>query len=549
MKKAAIIIIFLIALVLITPVAGQTTPTQVTDNEYDNESPQIAIDSSGNSYLTWYGWDGSYYQIFWAKVDSSGTVAPIVNVSDNEYDNYDPQIAVDSSGNSYLTWHGGGNSQIFLAKVDPSGTVTNTTQVTDNPYDDYRPQIAIDSSGNSYLTWGRYDGTQGDDLFWAKVDPSGTVTDTEQLTDSSDDESDPRIAVDSSGNSYLTWRKYYENDGEVFWAKVDSSGTDPVVTIEQLTDNEYDDYSRNIVADSSGNSYLTWHGEDGNDYEVFWAKVDSSGTDPIVTIEQITDNECYDRYPQIAIDPSGNSYLTWHGWDENNHEIFVAKVDSSGTLIGTEQITDNEYNDKHPNIAVDPSGNSYLTWHGGYERADLRYGDNDGDTSTSLEIFWARVDSSGVVTNIEQLTDNDYDDKYPKIAVDSSGNSYLTWHGGYYEEDVLRYGDNDGDTSVSLDIFFIKMETQNDAKTLINPFAIFKPIANTQLSNANTIWNCIAENLPEEIPAEVQEMIEEAQTHMANATSLSNPIYSNGELVKAIKLMENISEALGCECI
>ncbi len=44
-------------------------------------------------------------------------------------------------------------------------------------------------------------------------------------------------------------------------------------------------------------------------------------------------------------------------------------------------------------------------------------------------------------------------------------------------------------------------------------------------------------------------MIEEAQEHMANATSLSNPIYSNGELVKAIKLMKNINEALGCECI
>ncbi len=77
----------------------------------------------------------------------------------------------------------------------------------------------------------------------------------------------------------------------------------------------------------------------------------------------------------------------------------------------------------------------------------------------------------------------------------------------------------------------------------------FKPLMNYHLIQANTIWSCIAENLPEEIPEDVQEMIGQAQEHMANAASLSNPIYSNGELVKAIKLMENISEALGCECV
>jgi len=62
------------------------------------------------------------------------------------------------------------------------------------------------------------------------------------------------------------------------------------------------------------------------------------------------------------------------------------------------------------------------------------------------------------------------------------------------------------------------------------------------------MWDCISENLPEEVPVDVQTMRQQAQTHMANATSLSNPIYSNGELVKAIKLMEKVDEALGCGC-
>jgi len=85
---------------------------------------------------------------------------------------------------------------------------------------------------------------------------------------------------------------------------------------------------------------------------------------------------------------------------------------------------------------------------------------------------------------------------------------------------------------------------QNNASIL----AITKPLALTQYNTANELWACVVTCLPEEVPEDVQEMIGQAQEHMANAASLSNPIYSNSELVKAIKLMENISEALGCEC-
>ncbi len=93
------------------------------------------------------------------------------------------------------------------------------------------------------------------------------------------------------------------------------------------------------------------------------------------------------------------------------------------------------------------------------------------------------------------------------------------------------------------------LRPQDYPQNNVSILAITKPLALAQYNTANELWTCIVTCLPEEIPEDVQEMIDEAQAHMANATSLSNPIYSNGELVKAIKLMKNISEALGCECI
>lgn len=43
----------------------------------DSGFSQIAIDSSGNSYIVWSGWDGHDYEIYWVKVDSSETMGPV----------------------------------------------------------------------------------------------------------------------------------------------------------------------------------------------------------------------------------------------------------------------------------------------------------------------------------------------------------------------------------------------------------------------------------------------------------------------------------------
>lgn len=520
MKRLLFLSILLITFVLVTPVAGQLAPIQVTNNTYFDFVPQIAVDPLGNAYLTWQGDEGDEdAEIFWAKVDPSGTITT-VQITDNTYSDYNPQIAVDASGNSYLTWVGQAASEfeIFWASVDPTGIVNVTSLVTNNSYEDHSPQIAIDSSGNSYLTWFQNESFDDYEIFWASVNSSGSVSSPTQVTNNTSPDYDPQITTDPSGNSYLTWYGLDGDDYDIFWAKLNSSGV--VTNSTQITNNTYYDYCPQIAIDSLGNSYLTWHGEvGGEDYEVFWAKVDSLGA---LTTTQVTDNAYNEGDSQIATDPSGNSYLTWYGEEGgDDNEIFWAKVDPTGSVTNTTQVTDNTYEDEYPMIATDSLGNSYLVWQGEAEE------DNP-------EIFWAGMDPSGAVTDIIRGTDNNDNDEHPQIAADPSGISYITWpgrEGGDYE------------------IFFINsvMLFMDAASNKPSPL-IFRVLANTQLARANSIWNCISENLPGEIPAGFQAMINEAQIHMANAASLSNPIYSNGELVRAISIMEDINKALELNC-
>jgi len=81
-----------------------------------------------------------------------------------------------------------------------------------------------------------------------------------------------------------------------------------------------------------------------------------------------------------------------------------------------------------------------------------------------------------------------------------------------------------------------------------NPIAAFMPVKNYHLRQVNTCLGCIEENLPEDVPGDVQNLLDEMQEHINNANTTGNSIYANNELLKALKCCEDIQEKLGITC-
>jgi hypothetical protein len=78
------------------------------------------------------------------------------NVSNNAGDSYEPEIAVDSSGNINFVWEDdtAGNGEVYFSRSQDGGStwsavinLSSTTADSDNPC------IAIDSSGNINIVW------------------------------------------------------------------------------------------------------------------------------------------------------------------------------------------------------------------------------------------------------------------------------------------------------------------------------------------------------------------------------------------------------------
>ena len=213
----------------------------------------IATDSSGNSYVTGFFAESASFgsttltssggeDIFVAKLDSSGNWLWAKQAGGTSPD-YGWGIAIDSSGNSYVTGYfegtasfgttnltSSGVQDIFIAKLDSSGNWLWVKQAGGNNWD-VGFGIATDSSGNSYITglfaefasFGSTTLTSSgqDDIFVAKLDNNGNWLWVKQAGGISSDEGFA-ITTDSSENSYVTG--YYQGTASFGSIELTSSG-------------------------------------------------------------------------------------------------------------------------------------------------------------------------------------------------------------------------------------------------------------------------------------------------------------------------------------
>jgi len=432
-----------------TPVSIISTHPDNLD--YYNEDPQIAVDIAGNSYITWQGFDGNDQEIYWVKIDSAGRPGQVQKIS-NHPDNIDhkdslPQIAVDIAGNSYITWQGRdeNDSEIYWVKIDSVGRPGQVQKISNHPncinYHDLLPQIAVDAAGNSYITWQGRDENDSE-IYWVKIDSVGRPGQVQKISNHPDNidygDHDPQIAVDAAGNSYIVWHGCdkegcWEEPGdlEIYWVKIDASGVPG--TVQKIPPTHPDNVNTmamipQLAVDTAGNSYIVWSGMDEESYNIYWVKIDSAGN--LGTTQKISNypDVGYDDYnPQITVDSSGILYITWENFDKNDYDIFWAKIDASRNGRTVQMIStylfSTVYDDSGSQIAVDATGNSYVAWNS-FNRKPAEQFD--------LQICWVKIDSAGTPGKVQKISSRQYSkhfDRYPRICVDSVGNSYVIWEG------------------------------------------------------------------------------------------------------------------------
>jgi hypothetical protein len=378
-------------------------------------------------------------------------------------DDYSHSLTVDTNGFIYVsgasvqTWgtplndHNGGAYDAFAAKLDNNGVLQWHTFMgsADN---DYGFSIALDSSGNvyvtghSYATWGTpiNDHNGGGDAFITKLNSTGVRQwNTFLGSDSRDRGTD--IVVDASGNiclggeSEATWgTPINDHNGgtDTFVAMLDSNA---VLQWHTFMGSADDDECRDLAVDTDGNLYIagyskaTW-GTPVNPYtggfEGFVAKLNSTGVRQWNTFMGTTD---YDNCDGVVIDSkgsvyvAGNSYSTW-GTPINPHsgggDAFVAKLDGNGVLEWNTFMGSASLGDGGLAIVLDASENIYMA---GYSYGS--WGTPINPHSGSSDVLVVKLNTNGVYL-WHTFMGSSVIDTGTDIAADTSGNVYVagyTW--------------------------------------------------------------------------------------------------------------------------
>ena len=180
-------------------------------------SAAVACDTAGNFVVTWpsYAQDGSLWGVFGQRYASSGTpLGPEFRVNAYTTDTqHFPAVALDSSGNFVVVWHGytqdGSARGIFGQRFTNTGTPLGEFRVnTYTTSDQSFPRVAADAAGDFVVVWGSDDqkgSTYG--VFGQRYAAVGTPLGPEFRvnTYTSFHQFVPAVSADSSGHFVVVW--------------------------------------------------------------------------------------------------------------------------------------------------------------------------------------------------------------------------------------------------------------------------------------------------------------------------------------------------------
>jgi len=391
--------------------------TQIgTDNGRSITRPKIAFDGSGNAVAVWRVSDGTRDNI-WANryTAGSGWGTAMLIESDNSGNAFDPQIAMDTSGNALAVWfqYDGARYNIWANRYTAgSGWGPATLIESNNSGNASAPQIAFDASGTALAVWQQHDGTRWN--IWANRYTTGSGWGTATLieTDNAGSAVAPQIAFDESGNALAVW---YQFDGirNNIWANRYTAGSDWGTATLIESDNSGNAGAPQIAIDASGNALAVWSQSDGTRNNI-WANryTAGSGWGTAALIESDAGNA---SNPQIAFDASGNALAVWHQSGGTRNNIWANRY-TAGSGWGTAMLieSDDAGNASNPQIAFDASGNALAVWY-----------QFDGTRNNIWANRYTAGSGWGAATLIESV--NTEDKKFPQISIDASGNALAVW--------------------------------------------------------------------------------------------------------------------------
>jgi hypothetical protein len=408
-------------------------------------------------------------------------------------------VAVDSDGNAYVTGatasanfpvtpgalqttYGAkpGYPYAFVTKINPSGSALVYSTYLGGNILNQGFGIAVDSLGNAYVTGdteGGFPVTPGafqttcplkgteNASFVAKLDSTGSALVYSTYLCGSGGTLSTGIAVDNSGNAYVTGYTVPTDFPVTPGAFQTTSGSGITAFVTALNPSgsaamystflggSGESNSLGIAVDSWGDAYVTGYSSTGfpvtphafqtNCCGAFVTKFNATGS-ALVYSTFLGGSGDYGN--GVAVDSVGNAYVTGHAGSDfpvtpgafqptyggGQFNAFVTKINPSGSALVYSTFLGGSGFDQGTGIAVDSAGNAYVSGYTGSTNFPVTPGafqavcNGGSNCATYADAFVSKLNPAGSALIFSTyLGGRNYEDGYG-IAVDRAGNAYVT---------------------------------------------------------------------------------------------------------------------------
>lgn len=297
------------------------------------ERAQDVIVANGNIFVVGYSTETGQNNLLLIKYTSAGAVSWKKHILYKDTIGY--SIATNDTTNLYCvgtifeTKH-----KLFLVKI----LQANSSIVWEYSYEIAGKSLigqgsVCDSLGNLYVVGTAIDdGTNNENIFVAKFNSAGVIQ-WQKLISGANNDNGNSVSVDSSNNIFIVGTTNSHGTGlnDTIIIKCDSSGN---VLWQKTLGGTGAENAVGVAVDSSGNSYLT--GSTGDN--LLMAKYDTSGT---LLWQNTLSGMGITIGKSIVVNTAGSIVVASQTYNQATaYNILVTKFPGDGTLLGTYNITD-----------------------------------------------------------------------------------------------------------------------------------------------------------------------------------------------------------------
>lgn len=296
---------------------------------------------------------------------------------------------------------------------------TNDLEVSVRAIDANRPETTLDALGNVHIVWE----DDGDDIFYAQVDESGSVVVSQRIiTSSSPDDgfesSFPCITHDNKGDLWIFWQDNRTGVFEIYYARSTDNGYTwsrdlPFTALDGFESTHPRAHAKNYGA--SSRVYVTWQDRrSGANFEVFFRQISytSAGILTMGADQQATPNDGLESTMPDIFAYKDWIFIAWADMRDGRNEVYFKKSNDKGTTFtGEIPVSENDgFLSQNPRIVANASG-VHIVW--------------EDFLTNNFEVHYKKLEhnlyTSNTLIPTKRLSRRDiYDSRYPQIACDET---------------------------------------------------------------------------------------------------------------------------------